>query len=150
LGVGDRPGSNLHWEGVGLVLIFFGSIWEVHQARGSGVFERFHRLFFYWDGSTRARAQARLLCLYFHQAFYRRDGTGRSHRIVLEHCTGSATRSKAKLPLHSYYSLIYRSRTSFTYFCASLYARMQARPARAFLCFMLRNLSAHRYQVMYF
>jgi hypothetical protein len=36
----------------------FVSIWEVHQARGSGVFERYHRLFFYWDGSTRARAQA--------------------------------------------------------------------------------------------
>jgi hypothetical protein len=114
LGVGDRPGSNLHWGGVGLVLIFL-FLFGKSIRRGAVAFlKSFTDSFFYWDGSTRARAQADFFVCISTRRFT--EEMGQEDPTELSWSTAQARQQdqKQKLPLHSYYSLIYRSRTSFT------------------------------------
>lgn len=89
------------------MLMFFFLFWKLFE-RGAVAFLKGSTGFLYWDGSTRAPD----FFVHISTRRYRRDGTRRSHRIVLEHYTGSATRSKAKLTNYYNHLLIHDPRTT--------------------------------------
>jgi len=145
LGAGDRPGLNLHWGGVGLVLIFLflfgksirrGAVASLKGFTGSS----------FTGMAARGRRPSPTSLFIFPPGVLPK----RWDRKIPQNCPGALHRLGNKIKSKVTTSQLLFFNSPFTYlfhFCASLYARMQVRPARAFLCVMLRNLSAHRYQV---